>query len=184
MMKDDFGFMSRAIELARQSDCRSKCSLIGCVIVLDGTIIDVQGRRQDQKTPVEWTSPVDLKGCAVRAFLPITARRDFSTVIKRHLEMRAAYFCSNSPLPQAYGRPRLDGLRGLRTGHAAHICAASKGGPRYDPSQSEEERRSSANGLWLCRECGDIVDKDENGYSAISAACIGARYCAQLTCCS
>ena len=45
-------------------------------------------------------------------------------------------------------------------GQGAHIAAAAAGGPRYDPNMSPEKRSSSANGLWLCSNCHDIVDKD------------------------
>lgn len=36
------------------------------------------------------------------------------------------------------------------TGVAAHIVAAAKRGPRSDPSLSAEQRRSEANGIWMC----------------------------------
>ncbi|WP_377830746.1 hypothetical protein ACFKHW_04070 [Bradyrhizobium lupini] len=35
-------------------------------------------------------------------------------------------------------------------GVAAHICAASPGGPRYNEAQE--------NGLWLCQNCGRLAD--------------------------
>lgn len=49
-------------------------------------------------------------------------------------------------------------------GVAAHITAASRGGARYDPSLSSEQRKSYDNGIWLCKYCGDLVDKDERTY--------------------
>ncbi len=93
-------------------------------------------------------------------------RDNFSQPIKTELSLRAAHFCSNPRCLRLTAGPRSGVLRGLATGHAAHICAASPGGPRYDPDQSEADRRSAANGLWLCRECGDMVDKDGVGFSA------------------
>ena len=90
---------------------------------------------------------------------------NFSQPVKTELSLRAAHFCSNPRCLRLTAGPRSGVLRGLATGHAAHICAASPGGPRYDPDQSEAERRSAANGLWLCRECGDMVDKDDGGFS-------------------
>lgn len=93
-------------------------------------------------------------------------RDNFPQPIKAELSLRAAHFCSNPRCLRLTAGPRSGGLRGLATGHAAHICAASPGGPRYDPDQSETERRSAANGLWLCRECGDLVDKDDSGFLA------------------
>lgn len=93
-------------------------------------------------------------------------RDNFPQPIKTELSLRAAHFCLNPQCLRLTAGPRSGGLRGLATGHAAHICAASPSGPRFDPNQSEAQRRSAANGLWLCRECGDLVDKDNSGFSA------------------
>lgn len=93
------------------------------------------------------------------------ARDNFTQPIKTELSLRAAHFCSNPRCLRLTAGPRSGVLRGLATGHAAHICAASPGGPRYDPDQSEAERSSATNGIWLCRECGDMVDKDDGGFS-------------------
>lgn len=92
-------------------------------------------------------------------------RHDFPLRVKRELALRAAHFCSNPRCLRLTAGPRSDSERGLGTGHAAHICAAAARGPRYDPDQTEAERRSAANGLWLCRECGDMVDKDDGGFA-------------------
>ncbi|MEQ8896319.1 MAG: hypothetical protein RID23_04450 [Roseovarius sp.] len=43
---------------------------------------------------------------------------------------------------------------------AAHIAAASEGGPRYDPDMSPEERSAAENGIWLCQTCSRLVDVD------------------------
>jgi hypothetical protein len=51
--------------------------------------------------------------------------------------------------------------KGQILGEAAHIKAASPGGARYDSSQSEEERHSAENGLWLCERCASLVDKND-----------------------
>jgi hypothetical protein len=93
-------------------------------------------------------------------------RDNFNQPTKTEISLRAADFCSNPRCLRLTAGPRSSVLRGLATGDAAHICAASPGGPRFDADQSEAERRSAANGLWLCRECRDMVDKDDSGYSA------------------
>lgn len=49
-----------------------------------------------------------------------------------------------------------------RLGKACHISAASPGGPRYDATLSPEQRAHADNGIWLCAECADRVDKIEN----------------------
>src|SRR5262249_33363116 len=51
-------------------------------------------------------------------------------------------------------------------GEAAHLCAASPGGPRYDPAQSDSARTSVENGIWLCSNCADRVDKEWRDYPA------------------
>lgn len=93
-------------------------------------------------------------------------RDEFTLPVKRELAMRAAHFCSNPQCLRLTAGPRSGHERGLGTGHAAHICAAAEGGPRYDHNQSASQRRSAENGLWLCRECGDMVDKDHAGFTA------------------
>jgi len=61
--------------------------------------------------------------------------------------------------------PHSDPARSLSTGHAAHIRAAAPGGPRYDSTQSRSQRTSIDNGIWLCRDCGDLVDKDTSKHT-------------------
>jgi hypothetical protein len=45
-------------------------------------------------------------------------------------------------------------------GVAAHITAASSGGPRYDPTLTPEQRSSAENGIWLCGTHADEIDGD------------------------
>lgn len=47
-------------------------------------------------------------------------------------------------------------------GKVAHICAASEGGPRYDPSMTKEERGSVSNLVLLCGSHHDIIDTQLN----------------------
>ena len=48
---------------------------------------------------------------------------------------------------------------------AAHICAASPEGPRYDPTQTPAQRRAKENGVWLCKICARVVDLDAAKYT-------------------
>ena len=48
---------------------------------------------------------------------------------------------------------------------AAHICAASVDGPRYDETQTTAERRAKENGIWLCKVCARLVDVDPKKYT-------------------
>jgi hypothetical protein len=93
-------------------------------------------------------------------------RDDFSPGTRRILGERAAYICSN---PDCRGNtigPHSDPDRSLDTGVAAHICGAAPGGPRYDPTQTPEERKSIANDVWLCARCSRVIDTDERVYPA------------------
>jgi hypothetical protein len=48
----------------------------------------------------------------------------------------------------------------VNVGVAAHITAASAGGPRYNPELSPEQRRHIDNGIWLCQNCAKLIDSD------------------------
>lgn len=50
-------------------------------------------------------------------------------------------------------------------GQAAHITAAAPGGPRYDAALSASQRAAAENGLWLCQNCGKLIDSDPEHYS-------------------
>lgn len=94
------------------------------------------------------------------------SRDEFPERTKRTLATRAAHFCSNPHCLKLTAGPHSDVTKSLTTGHAAHIHAAAPNGPRYDPNQTAMERKSITNGVWLCRECGDIVDKDDSPHPA------------------
>ncbi|MNQ58097.1 hypothetical protein D3C85_722860 [compost metagenome] len=96
----------------------------------------------------------------------MTKRDDFKAATKTALARRAAHFCSNPRCLKLTIGPHSDPTKALTSGHAAHIHAASELGPRYKASQTVVERTSIENGLWLCRECGVIVDGDEDAYEA------------------
>jgi hypothetical protein len=54
----------------------------------------------------------------------------------------------------------------VNVGVAAHITAASQGGPRFDPSLTESQRASHENGIWLCQNCAKLIDNDVLAYPA------------------
>ena len=78
---------------------------------------------------------------------------------------RVAYKCSN---PQ-FQKPTIgsnESSKGtVSVGEAAHICAASPDGKRYDHNMTSEEIASVDNGIWLCRNCAEMIDKDEQYFS-------------------
>jgi hypothetical protein len=93
-------------------------------------------------------------------------RDDFSPRTRLILGERAAYICTNPDCRDNTIGPHSDPDKSLDTGIAAHICAAAPGGPRYDPTQTPEERQSITNGIWLCARCSKILDTDEKIYPA------------------
>lgn len=54
----------------------------------------------------------------------------------------------------------------INNGIAAHIHAAAQGGPRYNPQMTPEERKHISNGIWMCRDHGNLIDADYTEYSA------------------
>jgi hypothetical protein len=54
---------------------------------------------------------------------------------------------------------------GTITGEISHIRAQNEGGPRYDETQSEEERHGFDNLVLLCRRHHKIVDAEPDVYS-------------------
>lgn len=85
---------------------------------------------------------------------------DFSEPVKRALASRVGNVCSNPECRALTSGPQEDPAKVLNIGVAAHITAASAGGPRYDPDLLPEERRGPSNGVWLCQNCAKLVDND------------------------
>ena len=92
-------------------------------------------------------------------------RDDFTKRTVTEIAKGVAYRCSNPECrrPTLGANAAQDGT--VIIGVAAHICAASPGGPRYNAAQTPEERRSKENGLWLCQNCGRLVDADPNRFT-------------------
>lgn len=92
-------------------------------------------------------------------------RDDFLKNTKEELAKRCSYRCSNpncqKPTVGAHSRPD----KSLCIGRACHISAAAEGGPRYNKLLTPQQRRSIENGIWLCADCSDIIDKDEEKYT-------------------
>lgn len=91
-------------------------------------------------------------------------RDDFPLPIKDLLAKRVAYRCSNQECRQVTSGPQEDPTKAVNIGVAAHITAASPGGPRFDPSLTLNERQAAENGIWLCQSCAKLVDNDPTRY--------------------
>jgi hypothetical protein len=92
-------------------------------------------------------------------------RNDFSAVVKEELAKRVAYLCSNPSCRQSTSGPQASSSGTVNIGVAAHITAASPGGPRHDLSMSAEDRSSVENGIWLCQTCAKLIDSDLSRYT-------------------
>lgn len=87
-------------------------------------------------------------------------RDEFNTRVKQILGSRAAFKCSNPKCRVATIGPTVDSRGVINLGVAAHITAASTGGPRFDEGLTPEQRSDVANGIWLCQRCAKLVDSD------------------------
>lgn len=92
-------------------------------------------------------------------------RDNFTQPVIRMMRERVAARCSSPdcrvPTLAPSGKEKLNNI-----GVAAHIHAASEGGPRYNPNMTIEERKSIHNGLWLCANCSIKIDRDAELYPA------------------
>jgi tetratricopeptide (TPR) repeat protein len=93
-------------------------------------------------------------------------RDEFKPSERSTLARRVGYRCSNPECGAATSGPGSDHGTAINVGVAAHITAASPGGPRYDLTLTNEQRAAASNGIWLCQTCGKLVDSDIPGYTA------------------
>jgi hypothetical protein len=85
---------------------------------------------------------------------------------KLHAETGHGKHCSNPDCRASTSGPQGLSPRALNIGVASHITAAAPGGPRYDPALTSEQRCHQDNGIWLCQNCGKLVDNDAARYDA------------------
>lgn len=93
-----------------------------------------------------------------------TGRDNFGPKITKALAERVGYRCSKPDCDVATLGPSKKG-GASKIGTAAHITAAAKGGPRYDPTLTSEQRSSADNGIWLCANHGREIDSDDTRYT-------------------
>lgn len=92
-------------------------------------------------------------------------RDDFSPATKELLANRVGRKCSNPACRKLTCGANEDPQKVTSIGVAAHICAAAKGGPRYDATMTSQERKSFENGIWLCQSCSKLIDTDVVRYT-------------------
>lgn len=87
---------------------------------------------------------------------------DFKQDVRDKVAERAGYICSNPSCNRmTIGPDNANQGKSTKAGVASHICAASAGGPRYDISQTPQQRQSIANAIWLCGTCSMFIDKNK-----------------------
>jgi hypothetical protein len=108
--------------------------------------------------------------CRVIIWLHISGeqilRDDFKQSIRKSLAHRVSLLCSNPDCRAHTTGPQTDETKVIDVGVAAHITAASPGGPRFDPALSDKQRSGIVNGIWLCQNCAKLIDSDVIRFSA------------------
>jgi hypothetical protein len=92
-------------------------------------------------------------------------RDGFSLDVKDTLSKRVGLLCSNPKCRVLTMGPNSDETKTTNLGVAAHITAASPGGPRYDQKIPQDARKSILNAIWLCQSCAKLVDSDTQKYT-------------------
>ena len=93
-------------------------------------------------------------------------RDEFTPTTKRKLAERVAWRCSYPGCDSiTIGPHSHDETKSINNGIAAHIHGAAPRAPRYLSSMTREERRHISNGIWMCRDHGNLIDADFEEYS-------------------
>ena len=89
------------------------------------------------------------------------ARDEFTQKVIEKIKGRVGGRCSKTDCRVPTTGPSMaDSEKVSSIGVAAHICAASPGGPRYDDIMTPRQRRSVGNGIWLCATHATEIDRD------------------------
>lgn len=93
-------------------------------------------------------------------------RDDFTQKTVLQIAKRAGWLCSFPTCRTPTVGAAEDGKGEINIGTAAHISAAAPRGPRYDEKMSDDERSSTENGIWMCRDHGKAIDDDDVQFTA------------------
>lgn len=88
-------------------------------------------------------------------------RDEFDKIIIETIAKRASFICSNPDCRSLTLCPsEKDPEKYIYIGEVSHIIAASENGPRNDPSFISKQRSSIENGIFLCSNCANMIDKN------------------------
>ena len=92
-------------------------------------------------------------------------RDEFTSRTISDVARAVSYRCSNPGCQRSTvgANAAQDGI--INLGVAAHITAASPGGPRYNESIDAETRREKNNCIWLCQDCAKLIDSDPHHFT-------------------
>lgn len=94
------------------------------------------------------------------------SRDEFTPKTKDNLARRTSQTCSNPACKAPTSGPHKEPQKSTNVGVAAHITAASAGGPRYDVCMTADNRASIQNAIWLCQTCSKLVDTNPTEFSS------------------
>lgn len=93
-------------------------------------------------------------------------RDDFTQKTVLEIAKRAGWLCSFPGCRRStVGATADDNNKAINVGTASHICAAARGGPRYDEKMPSAERRATTNGIWMCRDHGTAIDSTDSKFT-------------------
>ena len=92
-------------------------------------------------------------------------RSNFSKKTIDTLAKRVGYLCSNPDCQKLTIGPNDKADKSSSIGVAAHLIAASSGGPRANHQAGELEIKGIDYGIWLCNNCSSLIDRDETKYT-------------------
>jgi hypothetical protein len=86
----------------------------------------------------------------------------FRKTVIRELGEATDHRCARCTLKTSYYDSALKKRIGF--GRASHIRAASYNGPRADTEYTPEQLRAAENGVHMCANCADLIDKDSRRF--------------------
>jgi hypothetical protein len=88
-------------------------------------------------------------------------RENFTSSVREQIAASAGHQCSFPTCNQRTVGPGPSSQFVSKSGYAAHIYAASAGGPRGQGGLTASELRGAGNGIWLCGKHAKLIDNNK-----------------------